>query len=215
MSGYKYFLLFKDDFSKYRYVYFLKEESEVAEKLKLFLSSAKTNGHIIKEVVSDNGGEFDNGIVRNIIEKEGITHTMTMPYTPQQNGCSERENRTIVETARAMMHCHGSIPQVLWADLINCAAYILNRTGPSSEVEKTPYELWTGRKPNIKHLRIIGSVCYPHVPKQRRKKMEKKAQKGILVGYDECGYRIWIKENNKLVRSRDVVFNEEPLVQRT
>lgn len=214
MSGYKYYVLFKDDYSRYRHVHFMKEKSEVSGKLKLFLAAAKTTGHVVKEIVSDNGGEFDNGVVKRMLQNRGIKHIMTMPYTPQQNGCSERENRTIVESARAMMHCHESLPQGLWAELINCAAYILNRTGPSSEADKTPYELWLGKRPSIKHLRIIGSVCYPHVPKQKRKKMRKKAQKGILVGYDECGYRIWVKETNTLVRSRDVIFNEEPLLQR-
>lgn len=76
-----------------------------------------------------------------------------MPYTPEQNGCSERENRKIVETARAIMHSHEPLPQGSWAELINCAAYILNRTGPSKEAEKSPYELWIGKRPSIKHLK--------------------------------------------------------------
>jgi hypothetical protein len=53
-----------------------------------------------------------------------------MAYTPEQNGSSERENRTVVETARAMMHAHGNIPQTLWAEIVRSANYILNRTGP-------------------------------------------------------------------------------------
>lgn len=58
-SGFRYFVLFKYDYLKYRDVYFLKEKSQVGEKLELFLTSAKTTGHIIEEIVSDNGGEFD------------------------------------------------------------------------------------------------------------------------------------------------------------
>lgn len=213
MSGYRYYVMFKDDFSRFRQIYFIKHKSEVSEKLKEMLAAAKTAGHVVKEILSDNGGEFDNGSVKNILKEHGIKHRLTMPYTPEQNGCCERENRTVVETARAMMHCHESLPQGLWAELINTAGYILNRTGPSSVAEKSPYELWFHKKPSVKHLRVIGSICYAHIPKQKRRKMDKKACKGVLVGYDDDGYRIWCRENNALIKSRDVVFREEPLLQ--
>jgi hypothetical protein len=162
----------------------LKEKSEVAEKLSQFLAETKTVGHVIKELLSDNGKEFDNKDVRSMLQKEGIIQRLTMPYTPQQNGCSERENRTVVETARAIMHAHGNIPQTLWAEIVRSANYILNRTGPSNVPGTSPYELWYGKKPGLKHLRVIGSTCYVHVPKQTRKKMDPKATKGILIGYD-------------------------------
>jgi transposase InsO family protein len=182
MSGFKYFVLFKDDYTKFRTIYFLKEKSEVAEKLSQFLAETKTVGHVIKELLSDNGKEFDNKDVRSMLQKEGIIQRLTMPYTPQQNGCSERENRTVVETARAIMHAHGNIPQTLWAEIVRSANYILNRTGPSNVPGTSPYELWYGKKPGLKHLRVIGSTCYVHVPKQTRKKMDPKATKGILIG---------------------------------
>ena len=107
-----------------------------------------------------------------------------MLYTSQQNGFNERENRTIVEAARAMKFAHEELPQALWAELINTAAYILNRTGPSSIEGKSPYELWFNKKPKIKHLRIIGSTAYVHIPIQKRRKFDTKAKMGILVGYE-------------------------------
>uniref|UniRef100_A0A146M1T4 Retrovirus-related Pol polyprotein from transposon TNT 1-94 n=1 Tax=Lygus hesperus TaxID=30085 RepID=A0A146M1T4_LYGHE len=137
-----------------------------------------------------------------------------MPYTPEQNGCCEQEHRTIVEASRTLMHAHGDLPKGLWAEIINTAAYIINRTGVSGIEGKSPYELWVGRKPSIKNLRIIGCTCYAHIPKQFRGKMSKKAVKGILIGYDENdGYRIWSLDKLKLIRSRDVIFDEEPLKQ--
>lgn len=215
MSGNRYFVLFKDDYTKFRYIYVIKEKSEVADKLKLFINETKTAGHVVKELLSDNGGEFDNHQVRNILQQEGIVQRLTMPYTPQQNGCSERENRTVVETARAIMHAHGNIPQGLWAEMINTAGYILNRTGPSNITGVSSYEAWYGKKPGIKHLRIIGSTCYAHIPSQQRKKMDKKATEGILIGYDhDEGYRIWCARTNKLIRSRDVIFHEKTLTQK-
>ncbi|BET01095.1 Reverse transcriptase (RNA-dependent DNA polymerase) [Nesidiocoris tenuis] len=176
------------------------------------LAEASALGHVVKELLTDNGGEYICESVRKILQEKGIRHRTTMPYTPEQSGCSERDNRTVVEVARTLMHSHEEFPQALWAEMINTAAYILNRSGVSSIPNKSPHELWIGNKPNIKNLRIIGSVCYAHIPKQQRKKMSKKAVKGILIGYENNeGYRIWCKETNKLIRSRDVVFNEAPL----
>ena len=88
-SNYRYFVLFKDDYTKYRYVYFMKEKSEVPEKLNQMLREVKTVGHTVKEFLSDNGGEFDNKKVSSLLKKHGIHHRLIMPYTPEQNGCSE------------------------------------------------------------------------------------------------------------------------------
>jgi len=105
-SNYRYFVLFKDDYSGFRFVYFMKEKSEVSEKLKWMLAECKTAGHTVTELLSDNGGEFDNAEVKTILHGSGIRQRHVMPYTPQQNGCSERENRTLVEAARAMRLSH-------------------------------------------------------------------------------------------------------------
>lgn len=212
-SKYRYFLLLKDDYSKFRSIYLLKEKSEVPEKLTIFLAEAKKVGRNIQTILCDNGGEFNNQRVKETLQKEGIKLRLVCPYTPEQNGCAERENRTVVEAARAMMHAHKQLPEQLWGELVCTAVYILNRTGPTSVEGKVPFELWFGKKASIKHLRIIGSTCYAHVPKQTRKKLQKKAVKGYLIGYDEDGYRIWVTEGKKsrLIRSRDVIFDEKPV----
>ncbi|KAK9680312.1 hypothetical protein QE152_g39194 [Popillia japonica] len=115
-----------------------------------------------------------------ILQERGILHRISMPYTPEQNGASEQENRTLVEAARTMLHAKG-LPEKLWAE----AAF--------------------------------GCDCFVHVPKQKRKKFDKKAVKGKLVGYcgDKDGFRIWIPETNEVIIktneviiSRDVIFPE-------
>ena len=65
--GYRYFVLFKDDFSRYRRVYFMQEKSEVTSKLEEMLAKAKTSGNTVKELLSDNGLEFDDEKVRKIL----------------------------------------------------------------------------------------------------------------------------------------------------
>ncbi|GFW16771.1 retrovirus-related Pol polyprotein from transposon TNT 1-94, partial [Trichonephila clavipes] len=85
-----------------------------------------------------------------------------------------------------------------------------NRTGKSSIENTSPYELWLKKKPRLKHLRIIGSPWYAHVPAQKRRKMDKKAIQGYLVGYDgDERYRIWLKKEHRVILSRDVIFQEK------
>ena len=133
-----------------------------------------------------------------------------MPYTLEQNGSAERENRTLMEAARSMLHST-KLPYKLWAEAVNTASYTLNRTGPTKIGDETPYELWTGKQAPTDHLKIFGTECFVHVPKQKRQKLDAKAVKGHLVGYcwDKDGYRIFISDRSDVVTSRDVIFKEE------
>ncbi|KAJ8875672.1 hypothetical protein PR048_023570 [Dryococelus australis] len=85
-----------DDFSRFRLVYYMKQKSEVPEKLRQFLKETQVIGHVIKEFLNDNRGEFDSCAVREILRENGIKQRLTMLYTLEQNGCSEKENRTLV-----------------------------------------------------------------------------------------------------------------------
>lgn len=144
-----------------------------------------------------------------IIYAKGINLETTAPYTPEQNGRAERDNRTLVESARAMLHAK-NLPICLWAEAINTACYTLNRTPTSCNQGKTSYEMWTGRKPRLDHIKVFGSEAYVHVPKQSRKKWDKKSQKMILVGYqaNSCNYRLYNPQTGRFMVSRDVVIHE-------
>ncbi|UYV67852.1 hypothetical protein LAZ67_5002251 [Cordylochernes scorpioides] len=179
-GGMRYFVCFKDDFTKYRSVYFLKEKSQVIEKLEQFLLETKTTGHIVKEILTDGGKEFVNKETSKITNKYGINHRITMPYTPQQNGSAERENRTLIEAARSMIYAK-NMSLKLWAEAVNTATYVLNRTGPTQIEGKTPYELWFDKKPAVDHLRIFRTECFVHVPDEKRRKLDAKSEKEGLV----------------------------------
>jgi len=213
-EGYRHFVLFEDAFSRYRYLYFIKEKSEVVSKPEQMLAETEALKHTVKGLLSDNGLEFNNDAVRQLLSRYGIRQRLVAPYIPQQNGCAERDNRIIVEAVRAMLYAHGEFSKVLWAEMVNTAAYILNRTGVSSIDNKSPHEVWLGKKPAINHLRVVGTTCYVHVPDQKRKKLDKKSLKCVLIGYDgDDNYRVWHQDSNYVMRSRDVWFNEEILLK--
>jgi hypothetical protein len=211
-SGYRYYVNFKDDFTKFRSVYFLKQKSEVASKLKVFLAEAKTMGHTVKQLLTDGGGEFDNNNVRSIVQQFGIKHRFTMPYTPEQNGAAERDNRTLIEAARSMLLAK-ELPNKLWAEAVSTATYVINRCGPVKDSDKSPFELWSGKSADVSNLKIFGTVCYVHVPKAKRQKLDSKAMKGYLVGYcdERDGYRVFVPEEDTVVLSRDITFKNEEM----
>ena len=77
-----------------------------------------------------------------------------MSRSPHQKGIAERHNRTLMEMVRSMVN-DSSVSVSLWMYALRTTAYILNRV-PSKAVPKTPYELWTSRKPSLRHLHVWG-----------------------------------------------------------
>lgn len=167
----RYFLTFKDDASDYRHVFFIRHKSDVFEKFKEFERSiSKKFGRSMKVSRSDNGLEFCNKKMNEYLASRGIKKENTAPYTLQQNGKAERDNRTLVESARTMIHAK-NLPFFLWAEAVNIAVYMLNRTVWSSD-KVTPYEMWFERVLDLRHLRIFGSEAFVHIPKQFTQKFD-------------------------------------------
>ena len=211
-GGSKYFLTFTDDYSRYTTTYFLRNKSEVIGKFKEYvLLMENQTGCILKKIRSDNGGEYTCNEYMNYCKQiAGIHHEFTNPYTPQQNGVSERYNRTVMEAARSML-IHSKLPLYFWAEAVQCATYVRNRSPTTALNNKTPFEFWHGRKPDLSNLRVFGCIAYDHVPDEKRRKLQPKAEKCIFVGYpdDTKGYKLYNLESKKFIRSRDVVFREE------
>lgn len=131
MGGSKYFVTFIDDYSRYCTVYFMKSKAEVLDKLRLFQAETRRHGYTIATLRSDNGGEYTSNEFTEYLRSQGIYQELTAPYTPDQNGVSERFNRTLCEFARAML-CHADLSKSYWAEVLSTAAYIRNRVSTSA-----------------------------------------------------------------------------------
>ncbi|KAG6470766.1 hypothetical protein ZIOFF_071844 [Zingiber officinale] len=209
-SGYHYMLLFVDDYTRFTWVYFVKHKSEVFSKFLKFKETVE--GELcrkIKILRTDNGGEFCSNEFFSFCRNNGIKRELSCPETPQQNGVAERKIRHLVETCKCWLHAK-NLSKALWAEGIKCAAYVINRVSLRSSNNKAPYELLFDAKPNVKYLRVFGSICYVHVSDSQRSKLDAKAIKCIFVGYDEQrkGWRCMDPMTNKCVVSRDVIFDE-------
>src|SRR5918995_5501361 len=107
-GGYRYFLTFTDDLSRYRYIYLMKHKSETFEKFKEFQSEVENHRNKkIKFLRSDRGGEYLSYEFGLHLKQCGIFSQLTPPGTPQRNGVSERRNRTLLDMVRSMMSLIG------------------------------------------------------------------------------------------------------------
>ena len=210
LSGAEYFVTFIDDKTRYVWMYVLKRKDQVFDCFVQWKAEVeKSTGAKLKVLRTDNGGEFTSTEFEQSLKSEGVRHELTVPKTPEQNGVAERMNRTLVETVQSML-ADSQLAQKFWAEALSTAMYLRNRS-PTRAVEgKTLFEAWTGQKPDVKNFHIFGCVAYAHIPKDERHKLDSKAKKCIFLGYgtNTKGYRLYDPRCNKVIHSRDVVFDE-------
>lgn len=90
-----------------------------------------------------------------------------------------------------------------WPEIVRAAAYLKNRSLANTMEKKTPYEIFFGKKPCVKNLKIYRSKIFVKIPEKRRQsKWDKKAEQKVLLGYTEVGYKILIR--NKIIVARHV-----------
>ena len=74
------------------------------------------------------------------------------------------------------------IPVEFWAEDVNIAVYLQDRCSTSVVAGKTPFEVFTGSKPGIEHLRVFGCICFIHIPSALRQKLDSKAENWDVYG---------------------------------
>lgn len=211
LGGARYILVFVDDFSRKTFVYFLKTKCEVTKYFVTFKNMVETQtGLKLQKFRTDNGTEFTCNKMRAVFDSSGIIHQTSNYYTPEQNGVSERRIRMIVEKAKCMLFGAG-LPTMFWAEAVNAAVHIINRSVTSTLNNMTPHEAFSGKKPDLSHLRVFGCDVMVHVAKEKRKKWSPKSIKMVFVGYCDGtkGYRVYNPNTKSVTKSCDVSFFEE------
>ena len=159
----------------------------------------------VKFIRSDRGGEYLPMEVQNYFAKHGIKHKLTVHDSPQQNGVTERTNRTLVENAHAMLFRTG-FPRMLWAEAISHAAYLKNRSPTRALVDRTPYEKVHGSKPDLSDMHHFGCPIYVRV--KNAGKLDEQAKQAKFIGYDynSKGYRIYWPESRHVSIKQNICF---------
>ncbi|KAF0733956.1 hypothetical protein Ae201684P_002768 [Aphanomyces euteiches] len=203
----RYFITFTDDYTRYGFVYFLKHKWEALQHFQACTAFCRTQfNRQVRCLRSDNGGEYISHAFSTFLIENGIRHEKTDPHTPQQNGVSERMNRTLVECARAMLHS-SHVPLQFWAEAVAHAMYLRNRSYSSSTPGTTPFERLWKSKPDLSQLRIFGCEAYFLIDESTRSKFASRTIREMYVGNepDIKGYRLYCQ---KFFISRNVQFYE-------
>ena len=206
LGGNRYFVTFIDDKSRYTAIYSMKSKDQVLEKFKEYEAMATTvtgnkiktmtasdsTGKKIKNLRSDNGGEYSSKEFDDFLTSKGIKKQRSIPRTPEQNGVAERMKRTIQKTARSMLHSAG-LSDAFWGEAVATAVILRNRSPINAVKNMTPCECFNGRKPDVAHMKVFNCDAYMHVPKEVGKKWDAKSQKYIFIGYSlyRKGYRLY------------------------
>jgi transposase InsO family protein len=211
---FNYFIVFVDNSSRYYVINFLKLKSEALKAFIEFrLAAEKYLGEEIAVLRVDNAGELIEGEFEVYCRENGITYEKTTPDASQQNGVAERTNQITENMIRAML-VDADLPYYFWPLAAQTAAHIKNRVPHASlPSDKTPFELWMKRKPNLSHLRPFGSLVTARKGNSDSlNKVIARGEEGRFVGYarDSCSYLVWIKDRRVIRPRRNVTFHGFP-----
>jgi hypothetical protein len=161
-------------------------------------------------IPSDHGREFENVKFEEFCLSYGIKQKFSSPITPQQNGVVERKNMVIQEMARVMIHSK-NMAQHFWGEVVNIACHIINRVYLRPETNKTPYEIWRGKKSIVKYFRTFGSRCYILRDRENLEKFDPKSNEGIFLGYstNSHAYRVFNKRTETVLESINIIIDDE------
>uniref|UniRef100_A0A2N9F9A0 CCHC-type domain-containing protein n=1 Tax=Fagus sylvatica TaxID=28930 RepID=A0A2N9F9A0_FAGSY len=188
-GGAQYFMSFLDDYSRKAWVYFLKNKSEAFAKFKIWKAEVENQtGRKIKCLRTDNGTEYRDGDFLKFCEEH--------------------------ETARCL-RLNAELPKIFWAEAVDMAYYIINRSPRVAFDGKVVEEVWTGQEVDYFFIRIFGCLAYVHISGEDKSKLDPKSKKCIFLGFKKGvkGYKLWDPVAQKVVISRDVVFDKKSMTK--
>ena len=210
IGGCKYYVLFVDDFSRYSWLYPLQQKSDVFTTFVKFKTIAENLfSTSIKQLQTDNGGEFTSNQFKTFLMTHGIHHRLTCPHTSQQNGIAEQKHRHIQEM-RLTLLAQSALPPRYWVDSFLTSVFLINRLPTPVLKNQTPYFLLHNTEPKYMDLLIFGCACYPLLKPYNDHKLDFHSKQCLFLGYSNCqkGYRCLDLATKRVYISRHVVFDE-------
>lgn len=213
VDGQRYFALFVDDYSRRVWTFFTAKRSaeDIKAIIQEFLNEAHSETHHrVTRMHSD--GEFKHAVYMNFLSEKGIHQTFTEPYTPQHNARAERVMRTIKGPARTMIAA-AKLPVAYWPFAVQHAGWIRNRVGHRSLNNVSPWERWTGEKPDLSRARVFGCIAFPMLQEGQREpgSWAPRARAGVYLGESRISgcHIFWIPDAAKNpVNAREAKFDE-------
>ena len=216
VCGCKYYVTITDEASGECAVKSIRSKTEAAafviQTIILWETQVQAPGfHRVQRVRTDNGTEFMSELYTYLASR-GIQRELGAPYTPQQIGVAERQNRTTIEPSRAML-IDAKLPVSMWPYAVSCACVLLN-SSVSEGKTKSPHELFYGQRAPTQDLRVFGCPAWVMLPKPQITALGSRVRtKGVFIGYPmPLGSRQFlVLIDGKVIRSSDVQFYESQI----
>ncbi len=222
----RYFFTFTNNYTRTTKTYTAKRKSKWLKCLKAFYNLTKIRTkqeRPTERLQSDYGFELQNRKVDKWLTNQGIIFEPSVPYSQEKNGVSKRIGRTIMEMVRATI-LEGGIDDTLWPKVVLVMTHIKNLC-PTQALEKLislakmeGKDLPNKELPNLHHFRVLGSTVYMFLHKEERTlksaKWDAGVLKGKLVGFNgHTIYKVHIKDQNKVIRVKDLRIFEDTSVK--
>lgn len=181
MDGYKYYISFVDDFTRYSWIFSLTFKSEAFDTFKRFKVLVEKQFSLpIKALQSDMGGEFLS--FKSFLQQQGVQHRFSCPHTHHQNGVVERKHRHIVETGLTLLAQFYLPLSFLW-EAFHTASYLINRMPTPVLSNLSPFQKLHNQNTDYKFLKVFGCSCFPLLRPYNWHKLDFHTHKCVFIGY--------------------------------
>ena len=220
--GNKYYIAFTDERSNHTLAYPISLKSDAPSKFRQYRSDIALLDRVnqIQELRTDNAPELSAGDIARQCAELHIRITTSAPGSPAQNGRAERKNRTIKEGLRIciqqLQNCINNrhhilqrriSPKQFWEDALAATIHTMNLL-PKSSTGEIPLEVLTKKPADWSGLRPFGCLVYVK-DAHPQSALDPRSTPAIFLGYrSDHTYRCYDPINNRVLTSKDVVFDE-------
>ena len=222
-DGCKYFTVFVDEYTKYRWVYVHKDRTTSIEILQRWiLEATKGTDNKVRCLRTDQAGEHLSKDYQDEIKRQGIRMECSSAYDHYQNGRAEKLIRDVCTMARCMLD-YGGVARDMWGYAVRYAVYVQNRV-VHTNMKMSPYEMRYGEIPDMNRLKVFGCTAYVARDKKetdyvKDSKFDPRGVEGCFVGVADDGnetlgiaikgYIVWTLETGpRTITSMQVTFDE-------
>ena len=206
-TGVKHFLTIIDDYTSYKWIFFLKKLTETPAKVIQLIKELDRQypETKVKLLRADGFRTFRFGKLEAYCKEQGIRQEFSHPHSQEENGGPERYNRTLMETTRALLDT-ADIPDYMWPNAADYANDILNCLPTARLGQLSPHEVFGLGKPDLNEALTFGCLGFAHIPVKSRddKSLSPRMHKCKLLGYSKefKGYKVLDMTTRKILNVR-------------
>ncbi|XP_044720120.1 reverse transcriptase (RNA-dependent DNA polymerase) domain-containing protein [Hirsutella rhossiliensis] len=205
-DGSRYWVAILDDYTQYGWTFSVATKDSLFPIFQAFLQKHETPTRRCLYVRMDLGGENRSTLLDAFCTDKAIEVIYAATEQHQQNGAIEVFHRVLSEKLNPTLIRSG-LERKWWPYVLQSITYVRNLS-PTAKLPITPYEAWHGEKPDVTHLRVIGSKGWALLPAAKRRKLQPKGIPCRMLGYQgHCNY-ILLDSSNRVFVSPNVIFVE-------